>query len=66
MMKASDLIWPDKWMPFGVRVSIVAVVWALWFTVSYLKYFVFHVGGILQLGAIYPVIIIWTYLFNKT
>ncbi|WP_417439313.1 hypothetical protein [Idiomarina sp.] len=66
MMKASDLIWPDKWIPFRVRVSVVIVAWILWFIVSYLKYFVFRVDGVLQLISIYPIIIIWTYLFDKT
>ena len=49
-MKASNFIWPDKWIPFGVRVSVVIAVWVLWLTVSYLKYFVFHVDGILFIG----------------
>lgn len=65
-MKASNFIWPDKWLPFGVRVSVVIAAWVLWLTVSYLKYFVFHVDGILQLIGLYPLIVIWTYLFNRT
>ncbi|RUO79852.1 hypothetical protein CWI84_09500 [Idiomarina tyrosinivorans] len=65
-MKASDLIWPDKWMSFGVRVSVVIVAWVLWLILSYLKYVVFHVGGILQLIGLYPLIVIWNYLFNRT
>ncbi|RUO79854.1 hypothetical protein CWI84_09510 [Idiomarina tyrosinivorans] len=65
-MKVSDLIWPDKWMSFGVRVSVVIVAWILWLIVSYLKYFVFHVDGVLQLVGFYPILIIWTYLFNRS
>lgn len=65
-MKVSDLIWPDKWMPFGVRVSVVIVAWILWFIVSYLKYFVFQVNGVLQIVSAIPLLIAWAYLFNKT
>lgn len=64
-MKVSDLIWPDKWMPFVARFSMVIFAWVLWFVLSYLKFFVFQVDGVLQLGAVYPLIIIWCYLFNK-
>mgnify|MGYP003110460425 CR=1 FL=1 len=47
-MKASDFIWPDKWIPFKVRVFVVILAWTLWLVVSYLKYFVFQVDGVLQ------------------
>ena len=65
-MKASDFIWPDKWIPFKVRVFVVILAWTLWLVVLYLKYFVFQVDGVLQVVGFYPILIIWTYLFNRS
>ncbi|RUO31132.1 hypothetical protein [Aliidiomarina soli] len=64
-MKAIDFIWPDKWISFNFRVLVVIFAWILWVVVFYLKYFVFHASGVLQFVGIIPILIIWTYLFDK-
>lgn len=64
-MRMNKLIWPDKWISVKARITFVAATFILWVFISYLKYFVFHVDGVLQIVSFYAWLITWTYLFDK-
>ncbi|RUO28115.1 hypothetical protein CWE12_12910 [Aliidiomarina sedimenti] len=65
VIKMKEFIWPDKWIPFKVRFSLVIVGWVLWIVTGYLKYFIFDADGLFHVFG--PILMVWIYpyLFNK-